>query len=98
AITFPNGKIYSFPGVGDPDFLSMHIGARPWFNEEWLDELDMSLHETTDEFYEYLQAVKENDLNGNGEDDEITYGRSDIDVLIRWLRVFFCLANTYIEL
>src|SRR5699024_1183474 len=98
AITFPNGKIYSFPGVGDPDFLSMHIGARPWFNEEWLDELDMSLPETTDEFYEYLQAVKENDLNGNGEDDEIPYGGSDIDGLIRWLRGSFGLAKQNNEL
>src|SRR5699024_9988649 len=85
SVTIPNGDIYAFPGVTDPDFLSMHIGARPWFNEKWLDELDMEVPETTDEFYAYLKAVKETDLIGDGSGDEIPYGANDIKGLIDWL-------------
>lgn len=65
-ITFPDGNIYSIPTVYSPDFSSLLIGAKGWVNGDWLEQLDMDNPETTDEFYEYLKAVKETDLNGNG--------------------------------
>src|SRR5699024_6196106 len=43
AITFPDGNIYSMPALIEEDFLSLRLSARPWINEEWLDELDMDI-------------------------------------------------------
>lgn len=93
AITFPDGNIYSMPTIQDPEFVSLVLGARPWFNQQWLDTLGLDMPETTDEFYEYLKAVKEGDPNGNGKADEIPYGGRNIDELIRWLRGSFGLSE-----
>lgn len=89
-ITFPDGNIYSLPYLQDEEFLSIRLSARPWFNQEWLDALEMDMPETTDEFYDYLTAIKEGDPNGNGDtNDEIPYGGVNIDNLIGWLRGAF---------
>lgn len=93
ALTFPDGNIYSFPQMNEPDLLSYRIGPLPWINEEWLDNLDMDMPETTEEFYEYLKAVKEDDPNGNGKADEIPYGGPAIDTLVTYLRGSFGVAN-----
>src|SRR5699024_9236682 len=93
AVTFPDGKIYSFPTVVSPEFTSMLLGPRPWVNEEWLESLDMEMPETTEEFYEYLKAVKEDDPNGNGEADEIPFGSYSIWMLLRWLNGSYGLLN-----
>lgn len=92
-LTFPDGNIYSFPTIYSPDFTSFLIGARPWINQKWLDQLGMDMPETTDEFYNYLKAVKETDLNGNGKADEIPYGGTSIDGLIDWLKGSYGLGN-----
>src|SRR5690625_7928566 len=52
-ITFPDGGIYGIPTIYDPDFPSLLIGAKFWIREDWLEELDMDVPETTDEYYEY---------------------------------------------
>ena len=93
AITFPDGNIYSLPSIVSPDFLSVRLSSRPWFNQEWLDALEMDMPETTDEFYNYLKAVKEEDPNGNGKADEIPYGGTSIGELIGWLEGSFGIAN-----
>lgn len=93
ALTFPDGNIYSFPLMAEPEFLSYRIGPKPRINEEWLETLGMDMPETTEEFYQYLKAVKENDPNGNGEADEIPYGAPDIDTLMTYLKGSFGLAN-----
>src|SRR5699024_9448479 len=41
SITMPDGNIYSFPLISDPDFASHRIQARPFINKKWLDELEM---------------------------------------------------------
>jgi len=73
-ITFPDGNIYSLPTIHDPDFLEVNLGMSHWIREDWLGQLGMDLPKTTDEYYEYLKAVKETDLNGNGIADEIPFG------------------------
>ncbi|PAV31680.1 hypothetical protein CIL05_00995 [Virgibacillus profundi] len=93
AITFPDGNIYSLPNIRSPQFLSMLVGARPWINQEWLNELGMDIPESTEEFYQYLKKVKEEDPNGNGKADEIPYGGNVIDPLIGWLKGSFGLGN-----
>lgn len=92
AITFPDGNIYSMPALIEEDFLSLRLSARPWINQEWLEELDMDMPETTDEFYEYLKAVKELDPAGNG--DTVPYGGTVIDELVQWLSGSFGIMNT----
>lgn len=93
AITFPDGNIYGFPMLADPDFLSYHVKEIPWINEKWLEALGLDMPETTEEFYEYLKAVKTKDPNGNGEADEIPYGARDINSLYRYLLGSFGLAT-----
>jgi len=90
AITFPDGNIYSFPQLIEPEFYSSRIGPIPWINQEWLDTLGMDIPETTDEFYEYLKAVKNEDP---GDNDGIPYGSDDIVYLIEFLYGSFGVAN-----
>lgn len=91
ALTFPDGGIYSLPGFYSPEFLSLMIGSRPWINEEWLDELGMDMPETTDEYYEFLKAVKEEDPNGDG--TSVGYGGRDLEGLVAWMRGAFGIGN-----
>lgn len=90
ALTFPDGHIYSFPQMTDPEFLSMRMGPKPWINEKWLDELNMNMPKTLDEFYDYLTAVKEADLGENG---TIPYGGPSITSLFGYLEGAFGLSN-----
>lgn len=87
AITFPNGDIYSMPALIEDDFLSLRLGARPWISTDWLEEVNMDIPETTDEFYEFLKAVKEEDP------DTIPYGGTIIDEMIEWLSGSFDVMN-----
>lgn len=41
SITMPDGNIYSFPALGDPEFLSYSTAPMLYINEEWLEEMDM---------------------------------------------------------
>jgi putative aldouronate transport system substrate-binding protein len=51
----------------------MMSGARLYFRVDWLEQLGLSEPTTTDELYEVLKAVKESDMNGNGEADEYPF-------------------------
>lgn len=92
-VTFPDGNIYSLPTIYSPEFLSNLIGAKPWINQKWLKQLGMENPETTDELYEYLKAVKETDLNGNGKNDEIPLGSVSMDRIIHWIGGSFGIGN-----
>ncbi|CAG7644792.1 hypothetical protein PAESOLCIP111_04810 [Paenibacillus solanacearum] len=85
-LTMPDGGIYSFPSFYDPSFLSMLIGVPLWVKQDWLDKLGMKEPATTEEFYRYLKAVKEQDPNGNGLPDEIPYAGNGINPLIEQIR------------
>lgn len=91
AITFPDGNIYSMPSLIEEDFLSLRLSARPWINEDWLNELNMDIPETTGDFYEYLKAVKELDPVGGGK--TIPYGGTAIVELVQWLSGSFGVMN-----
>ncbi|SEL71617.1 carbohydrate ABC transporter substrate-binding protein, CUT1 family [Paenibacillus sp. cl141a] len=85
-LTMPDGNIYSLPSFYDPALLSMLIGTPLWINQEWLDQLGMKEPQTTEEFYAYLKAVKETDLNGNGQHDEIPFSSAGITGIIDHLK------------
>lgn len=87
AITFPDGNIYALPALIEEDFLSLRLSARPWINTDLLDEFGMDVPETTEEFYNYLKAVKDN------HPDMIPYGGTVIDEMIQWLSGSFGVMN-----
>lgn len=91
AITFPDGNIYSMPSIIEEDFVSVRIASRPWINQDWMTEVGMELPETTEEFYEYLRAVKELDPVGNGE--TIPLGGTSIGDLSSYLAGSFGVMN-----
>jgi len=41
--------------------------------KDWLDMLDLPLPNSLDEFLDALRAFRDNDMNGNGEDDEVPF-------------------------
>lgn len=87
AITFPDGNIYSMPSIIDEDFISVRIASRPWINSEILEELNMEIPETTEEFYNFLVAVKENNP------DVIPYGGTSMNELFQYLAGSYGLMN-----
>ncbi|MBO0991820.1 extracellular solute-binding protein [Bacillus sp. SD088] len=91
--TFPDGNIYGIPTIYDPEFTSVILGAKPWIRKDWLEQLNMDMPETIDDFYDYLKAVKETDLNGNGKQDEIPYGGTNISDLRQALNGAFGVGN-----
>jgi putative aldouronate transport system substrate-binding protein len=67
--TAPDGNIYGLGYI--TEYYHGEAPHRVWIYEPWLKALDMEMPQTTDEYYNFLKAVKETDLNGNGEADEI---------------------------
>lgn len=92
-LTMPDGNIYSIPRVYDPGFTSVLVNPKQWINTKWAETLNLKLPETTDEFYNYLKAIKEGDPNGNGEADEIPYGADGIGRLTKYLHGAWGLQN-----
>ncbi|WP_249716695.1 extracellular solute-binding protein [Paenibacillus sp. J31TS4] len=92
-ITMPDGSIYAFPLLYDPDFTSVLMRGKLWYNKEWLDALGMKEPTTLDEFYEYLKAVKNTDLNKNGKADEIGYGGVGLSDMLAKLKGSYGLMN-----
>ena len=71
-LTAPDGHIHFLP-TGDEAYMNQ-IDAQHWINQNWLDNLNLEVPTTTDEFYEVLKAFKEQDANGNGDpNDEIPF-------------------------
>lgn len=71
AITMPDGHIYSFPRIFDPEFKSVLSGWKLWLNNDFLTALDMEEPKTLDEYYDFLVAIKEENPTGNGENNEV---------------------------
>ena len=67
-----DGKVYALPGVygtgTDVEEYQLMI------NKRWLDELGLSIPETTDDFYNVLKAFKTQDPNGDGKLTEEGFG------------------------
>ena len=65
----PDGGIYGIPNIDE----GYHTLAYPkiYIRQDWLDALNLEMPTDTESFREMLTAFVENDLNGNGEKDEI---------------------------
>lgn len=92
-LTMPDGNIYSFPMVRDPEFTSVLAGSKFWINQEWLNRLGLKEPETTEELYRVLKAFKEQDPNRNGQADEIPFSAVGINGLINYLKGSWGLGN-----
>lgn len=68
-ITMSDGNIYTVPVIKD-DKRNM-VPDTIFINQKWLDELDLDMPTTIEEFEEVLRAFKGKDLNQNGKADEI---------------------------
>ncbi|MBD2848162.1 extracellular solute-binding protein [Paenibacillus sp. IB182496] len=69
SITAPDGHIYALPVI---EFNQPWYRNPLWYNGEFLEALGVEqLPQTTEELYDYLKRVKEEDPNGNGQADEI---------------------------
>lgn len=83
-ITMADGNIYTIPQYNES--LMNEFSTVLWIYKPWLDKLNMKVPETLDELEATLQAFKDNDLNGNGKNDEIpmvdcTANKGMIDIL-----------------
>lgn len=82
SITTTDGHIYALPFI---DTTAVWYRGPMWYNGKFLEALGVSEPTTTEELYEYLKRVKEEDPNGNGEADEIPLTSVKLDDL----RMFF---------
>lgn len=64
-----DGNLYALPQY-TPE-IGNEYSVRAWINKTWLDNLNLEMPKTTDDFYNVLKAFKEQDPNGNGKNDEI---------------------------
>lgn len=79
----PDGNVYSFARVDSG--LHVRTSNKMFVYEPWLDALGMEIPETTEEFKQLLIAIRDNDLNGNGEADEIPLMGSTANSIISYL-------------
>ncbi|GGF91750.1 extracellular solute-binding protein [Paenibacillus aceti] len=79
SFTTPDGHIYALPNV---DLSAVWYRSPMWYNGKFLKALNITeLPKTTEELYDYLKRVKEEDPNGNGKKDEIPLTSVKLDDL-----------------
>lgn len=94
ALTLLDGQMYSLPNVSDHSALQ--VNEYIYLNRAWLENLNLSMPTTTDEFLNVLRAFRDNDANQNGDpNDEICYSgyTSGIAPLINGLKGSWGLGN-----
>jgi putative aldouronate transport system substrate-binding protein len=70
ALSAIDGALYSVPRVDHNP--GNYAWSKFWINEEWLWKLDMDVPTTPDAFRAYLEGVRDEDVNGDGDaSDEI---------------------------
>lgn len=63
-----DGKIYGIPVLTGTVSKNDRIGA--FIRQDWLDKLKMPLPDTIDDWLAFYEAVKKEDMNGNGNPDD----------------------------
>ena len=86
-ITSADGNIYSVMRYSEK--IANEYVCAMWIYEPWLKKLGLKMPETLSEFKEALIAFRDNDLNGNGEKDEIPLlDYTDEKVIIQIMQCF----------
>lgn len=84
SITAPDGNIYTLPQA--IDYLLPRVNTKPYINKKWLDQVNLSVPTTTEEYYQVLKAFKEKDPNGNGKPDEIPWSGNKFFLIMNAMR------------
>ncbi|NLJ65240.1 MAG: extracellular solute-binding protein [Christensenellaceae bacterium] len=82
AITAPNGAIYGLPQVVLAP--QMRVPNKMYINQKALEKVGKEMPKTTGDLYNLLVAIRDSDLNGNGQADEIPLVAS-----VNWLYSYF---------
>lgn len=88
AMTFPDGKIYSLPYLGDPAFTSLRTNPLPFISQKALDHVGMENPETLEEYYDFLVAMK-----NDGPEGQRGLGVPNIDYFVDFLKGSFGVGN-----
>jgi len=93
--TGSDGKIYSLPDINEC-YHCYYGNGRAWYYMPWMRSINNDkLPTTTEELRTYLQYIKDNDVNGNGDpNDEIplafnSTNNDGINRFVVWLSNFF---------
>jgi putative aldouronate transport system substrate-binding protein len=70
-LTAPDGKVYTIADT--PKYVNDIVASSFFIRQDWLDKLSLKAPTTTEEWHDVLKAFKANDLNGNGQADEIPF-------------------------
>ncbi|MGX7031066.1 extracellular solute-binding protein [Vagococcus zengguangii] len=90
SITTPDGHIYTLPTVSMNEPSAIWPRGPMWYRGEWLEALDVKeLPKTTDEFYDLLVRMRDEDPNGNGKKDEIPLTDVKMESTRPWLMAAF---------
>jgi putative aldouronate transport system substrate-binding protein len=93
SISMPDGTIYGVPYTnGIP---SMGGGPNGWYNKKFFDALGMTEPKTLEEFYDAMVEIRDGDVNGNGEADEIPF-LTDIKGAVEYIG-FICIRMATFE-
>lgn len=75
-VSTEDGSIYGLGGAVSPTESHLLL----MYNTKWMNELNLEVPQTLDEFNEVLRVMKEaGDINGNGKTDEIILTGSNLD-------------------
>ncbi|WP_019635817.1 ABC transporter substrate-binding protein [Paenibacillus fonticola] len=80
-VTAPDGNIYGL--VAYSECFHCSYPNKMWINTKWLDQLNLEMPATMEEFKQVLQAFKTKDPNGNGKADEVPLSGSTEDFGVR---------------
>lgn len=89
----PDGKMYILPL-----FDGLSINQPLIVRQDWLDQLGMEVPETMDDWHDYWVAVRDNDVNGNGDpNDEIPFTAEKTDYLRDLVSVFDMMDGFFVD-
>ena len=90
-VTGSDGLIYSLPDYNEA-YHCMFGEARVWYSMPFMAQYEAGVPQTTAELKTFMQWIKENDVNGNGDpNDEIplAFRKENADRFIRWASNFY---------
>lgn len=76
--TAPDGHIYSLPQADIRSDNHERFPYKFYIRQSWLDNLNLEVPTTLEEFYQVLTAFRDDDPNGNGQQDEIPFAMPGI--------------------
>ena len=89
-----DGSLYMFPFIrGDMD-LRMNAGFQ--IRKDWLDQLNLEIPKSIDDWYTVLTAFKEKDMNNNGNpDDELPFVSAGLGSVANFARAWGIVKGFY---